>query len=120
MSQPGPLSPSSAHASGHASSASTVSRGTPVVYVVDDDFSVRQSLELLIDSAGWQPQTFASSMDFLASPRPLSPSCLVLDVWLPGLNGLDLQERVTADRIDMPIIFITGHGDVPMTVRAMK
>jgi FixJ family two-component response regulator len=92
----------------------------PIVFVVDDDASVRQSLELLIDAAGWQPETFASAMEFLASPRPLSPSCLVLDVSLPGLNGLDLQERITADRLDMPIIFITGCGDVPMTVRAMK
>jgi FixJ family two-component response regulator len=97
-----------------------VSHGTPVVFVVDDDVSVRKSLELLIDSAGWQPETFASAMEFLASPRPLSPSCLVLDVSLPGLNGLDLQERINADRVDMPIIFITGHGDVPMTVRAMR
>jgi FixJ family two-component response regulator len=96
-----------------------VSHGAPIVFVVDDEVSVRQSLESLIDSAGWQPETFASAIEFLASPRPLSPSCLVLDVLLPGLNGLDLQERV-ASRVDMPIIFITGHGDVPMTVRAMK
>jgi len=100
--------------------AATVSRGTPIVYVVDDDASVRQSLELLIDSAGWQPEMFASAMEFLASPRPRSPSCLVLDISLPDLDGLDLQERIAADRTDMPIIFITGHADVPMTVRAMK
>jgi FixJ family two-component response regulator len=114
------LSLSSANAADHSASSSSVSHGAPIVFVVDDDVSVRQSLELLIDSAGWQPETFASAMEFLASPRPLSPSCLVLDVLLPGLNGLDLQERIAADRADMPIIFITGYGDVPMTVRAMK
>ena len=93
---------------------------TPIVFVVDDDVSVRESLELLIDSAGWQAETFASAEEFLAHPRVLAPSCLVLDVTLPDLNGLDLQKRIAADRIDMPIIFITGHGDVPMTVQAMK
>ena len=92
---------------------------TPVVFVVDDDVSVRESLELLIQNAGWQPETFASAQEFLARPRVLAPSCLVLDVSLPDLNGLDLQKRIL-DRTDMPIIFITGHGDVPMTVRAMK
>jgi FixJ family two-component response regulator len=97
-----------------------MSRDTPVVFVVDDDISVRESLELLIRFAGWQPQTFASAQAFLSRPRVFVPSCLVLDVTLPDLNGLDLQKRIAADRIDMPIIFITGHGDVPMTVRAMK
>src|SRR6266404_1527325 len=92
----------------------------PIVFVVDDDISVRESLELLIRSAGWQPETFASAQEFLAHPRMLVPSCLVLDVSLPGLNGLDLQKRVAVERIDMPIIFITGHGNVPMTVQAMK
>lgn len=92
----------------------------PVVFVVDDDVSVRESLELLIRSAGWEPQLFASATEFLARPRALAPSCLVLDVSLPDLNGLDLQKRIATDRMDMPIIFITGHGDVPMTVRAMK
>jgi FixJ family two-component response regulator len=92
----------------------------PVVFVVDDDVSVRESLELLIQSAGWQPETYASAREFLARPRLFAPSCLVLDVSLPDLNGLDLQKRIAADRMDMPIIFITGHGDVPMTVRAMK
>jgi len=91
----------------------------PTVFVVDDDISVRESLEPLIRHAGWQPKTFASAQAFLAHPQALSPSCLVLDVSLPDLNGLDLQQRV-ADRFDMPIIFITGHGDVPMTVQAMK
>jgi len=93
---------------------------TPIVFIVDDDVSVRESLELLIDSAGWQPQTFPSAQEFLDRPRVLAPSCLVLDVGLPDLNGLELQKLVTAERIDMPIIFITGYGDVPMTVQAMK
>jgi FixJ family two-component response regulator len=110
----------SAIAHDHESRSAHTSNATPIVFVVDDDLSVRESLKLLIDSAGLQPETFASAMEFLASRRPLCPSCLVLDVLLPGLNGLDLQERLTADRVDMPIIFITGHGDVPMTVRAMK
>jgi len=93
---------------------------TPIVFVVDDDISVRESLESLIRCAGWQPEIFASAQEFLSRPRALTPSCLVLDVSLPGLNGLELQKRIAADRIDMPIIFITGHGDVPMTVQAMK
>src|SRR3989449_835624 len=93
---------------------------TPVVFVVDDDVSVRESLELLVRCAGWQPETFASAQKFLARPRVRAPSCLVLDVSLPGLTGLDLQKRVATERTDMPIIFITGYGDVPMTVQAMK
>ena len=97
-----------------------MSLATPIVFVVDDDVSVRESLELLIRCEGWQPETFASAHDFLVHPRALAPSCLVLDVSLPGLNGLDLQRRVAAERTDMPIIFITGYGDVPMTVQAMK
>ena len=92
----------------------------PIVFVVDDDVSVRESLEGLISFAGWQPETFASAEEFLSSPRALVPSCLVLDVSLPDLNGLELQKLIAADRIDMPIIFITGHGDVPMSVQAMK
>jgi FixJ family two-component response regulator len=92
----------------------------PIVFVVDDDISVRESLELLIRTEGWQPETFASALDFLDRPRIFAPSCLVLDVSLPGLNGLELQKRVAVERSDMPIIFITGHGDVPMTVQAMK
>jgi FixJ family two-component response regulator len=91
----------------------------PIVFVVDDDISVRESLEMLIQFAGWQPETFASAEEFLAHPRVFAPNCLVLDVSLPDLNGLDLQKLV-ADRLEMPIIFITGYGDVPMTVRAMK
>jgi FixJ family two-component response regulator len=97
-----------------------MSHATPIVFVVDDDVSVRESLESLIRWAGWQPETFASAQEFLSRPRVLAPSCLVLDVNLPGLNGLDLQKRVAVDRTDMPIIFITGYGDVPMTVQAMK
>jgi FixJ family two-component response regulator len=92
---------------------------TSIVFVVDDDVSVRESLELLIRSAGWQPEMFASAHDFLLRPRPTVPCCLVLDVTLPGLSGLELQQRI-AERTDMPIIFITGHRDVPMTVQAMK
>jgi FixJ family two-component response regulator len=93
---------------------------TPIVFVVDDDISVREALESLIRTERWQPETFASAQDFLAHPRVFVPNCLVLDVSLPGLNGLDLQKRVAIERIEMPIIFITGHRDVPMTVRAMK
>jgi FixJ family two-component response regulator len=90
------------------------------VFVVDDDVSVRESLELLIRCEGWEPQTFASAPEFLARPRALVPSCLVLDISLPGLNGLDLQKQVAVERSEMPIIFITGYGDVPKTVQAMK
>ena len=96
-----------------------MSHGKPIVFVVDDDPSVRQSLELFIESAGWQPETFASAQEFLSRPSSTVPSCLVLDVTLPGLNGLELQQRL-AERTDMPIIFITGYGDIPMSVRAMK
>jgi FixJ family two-component response regulator len=92
---------------------------TPTVFVVDDDISVRESLELLIASAGWRAETFASARDFLARPRAALPCCLVLDVSLPGLNGLELQQQL-GERTDMPIIFITGYGDVPMSVQAMK
>lgn len=93
---------------------------TPIVFVVDDDISVRESLESLIRCEGWEPETFASAQEFLARPRALAPSCLILDVDLPGLSGLDLQKCIAPDRKDMPIIFITGHGDVPMSVKAMK
>jgi FixJ family two-component response regulator len=96
-----------------------VADSTPIVFVVDDDISVRESLEALIRTEGWQAETFASAHAFLSRPRALVPSCLVLDVSLPDLNGLDLQKRLS-DRSDMPIIFITGYGDVPMTVQAMK
>jgi FixJ family two-component response regulator len=97
----------------------TVSNDKSTVFIVDDDVSVRESLGLLIESAGWQPETFASGPEFLARPRPLAPSCLVLDVVLPNLSGCDLQTLV-ADRADMPIIFISGHLDVAIAVRAMK
>ena len=93
---------------------------TPIVFVVDDDVSVRESVESLIRCEGWQPKTFASAQEFLDYPRVHIPNCLVLDVSLPGLNCLDLQSLVAGERNDMPIIFITGHGDVPMTVQAMK
>ena len=93
---------------------------TPIVFIVDDDVSVRSALESLIESAGWVAETFASAQDFLRHPRVAAPSCLVLDVSLPDINGLELQRRVARDRTDMPIIFISGYGDVPMTVRAMK
>ena len=91
----------------------------PIVFVVDDDVSVRESLELLIRNEGWQAEMFQSAQEFLAHPRVIAPSCPVLDVTLPDLSGLDLQKRVL-DRTDMPIIFITGYADVPMTVQAMK
>jgi FixJ family two-component response regulator len=90
------------------------------VFVVDDDVSVRESLELLIRQAGWCPELFASAQEFLEWPRIGAPRCLVLDVTLPDLNGLDLQKRIAVDQSQMPIIFITGYGDVPMSVRAMK
>jgi FixJ family two-component response regulator len=109
-----------ASAADHELRSPQVPHATPIVFVVDDDISVRESLESLIRCAGWQPKTFASAQEFLSRPRVLAPSCLVLDVALPGLSGLDLQKRVAVDRIDMPIIFITGYGDVPMSVQAMK
>ena len=92
----------------------------PVVFIVDDDVSVRESLDLLVQHEGWQPETFASGQEFLDHPRTLVPSCLLLDISMPGLNGLELQKRIAAERTDMPIIFITGHGSVPKTVQAMK
>jgi FixJ family two-component response regulator len=93
---------------------------TPVVFVVDDDISVRESLELMIRFAGWQPRLFESAQAFLNEPRPLVPCCLVLDINLPDLSGLDLQASIAQDRRNMPIIFITGYGDIPRTVRALK
>ena len=99
---------------------SPMSTAMPVVYVVDDDVSVRESLELVIRHAGWQPVLLESAQAFLSQPRPDGPSCLLLDVNLPDLNGLDLQARIAGERAAMPIIFITGYGDVPLTVRAMK
>jgi FixJ family two-component response regulator len=96
-----------------------VSRIVPTVFVVDDDLSVRESLQLLIRISGWQPETFASAQEFLYRPRAPSPSCLICDVNLPDLNGLELQQLI-ADRLEMPIIFISGHGSIPISVRAMK
>jgi FixJ family two-component response regulator len=104
----------------YAVETSQMSSPAPIVFIVDDDVSVRESLELLTRNEGWQVETFASAQKFLDRPRSYVPSCLVLDVSLPGLNGLELQERVASDRADMPIIFITGYGDIPTTVRAMK
>ena len=102
------------------STAPRASADVPIVFVVDDDISVRESLELLIEAEGWRPETFASAREFLARSRPLAPCCLILDVALPDLSGLDLQKRVAVDRSDMPVIFITGYGDVPSSVQAMK
>jgi FixJ family two-component response regulator len=93
---------------------------TPIVFVIDDDISVRESLELLIRNAGWQVETFETAQGFLSRPRVAVSSCLILDVSLPGLSGLDLQKHVVINRMDLPIIFITGYGDVPTTVQAMK
>jgi FixJ family two-component response regulator len=96
------------------------SQDAPIVFVVDDDVSVRESLDLMIRWAGWQSKTFASAQEFLSHPRAQVPSCLILDINLPDLNGLDLQKRIAGERVDMPIIFITGYGDVPVSVQAMK
>jgi FixJ family two-component response regulator len=97
-------------------------QSVPKVIVIDDDVSIRESLDLLIRCEGWSAELFASASEFLASPRPhpSAPHCLLLDVSMPGLNGLELQKRIATDRLDMPIIFITGHGDIPTTVQAMK
>jgi len=108
-----------AYTEGWPSAIDTMPDAPAFVFVVDDDVSVRDSLELLIRTAGWQPEIFASAQEFLARSRPAVPCCLVLDATLPGLSGLELQVRL-AERTDMPIIFISGHGDVPMTVQAMK
>ena len=105
---------------GNEMGSSPMATAKPIVFVVDDDVWVRESLETLIRDEGWQPETFSSAQQFLDRPRALTPSCLVLDISLPGLNGLELQKRVAVERTDMPIIFITGHGDIPMSVGAMK
>jgi FixJ family two-component response regulator len=114
------LAANSVHTLCHEMGSSSRADITPIVFVVDDDISVRESLDLLIRCAGWQPETFASAIEFLNHPKALVPSCLVLDVSLPGLSGLDLQKRVAVERADMPVIFITGYGDVRTTVQAMK
>jgi FixJ family two-component response regulator len=92
----------------------------PVVFIVDDDVSVRESLELLVANENWKPEIFASAQEFLNHARTLVPSCLVLDLSLPGVNGLELQKQLAAEHVDMPIIFISGYGDVPKSVQAMK
>ena len=97
-----------------------VANASPTVFVVDDDISVRESLEFLIRDAGWQVETFTSAEEFINRPREFAPSCLVLDISMPGLNGLELQKRLAVERPNMPIIFLTGYGDIPMTVQAMK
>lgn len=100
--------------------SSPMAKHSPIVFIVDDDVSVRESLEALVAERGWQPQVFDSAQAFLAHPPPTTPNCLVLDVSLPDLNGLEVQKRIAGERGDMPIIFITGHGDIPMSVLAMK
>jgi FixJ family two-component response regulator len=110
----------STHALCHELGTPTLLGMGPIVFVVDDDISVRESLELLIRCEGWQPETFASAQEFLTRPPALVPSCLVLDFSLPGLTGLELQKRIAVERTDMPIIFITAYADVPTTVKAMK
>jgi len=97
-----------------------MSNVTPIVFIVDDDVSVRESLQLLIQNEGWEPEPFSSAQQFLDHPRASVPSCLILDISLPELAGLELQKRVAVERTDVPIIFITGYGDVPKTVQAMK
>jgi FixJ family two-component response regulator len=97
-----------------------MSNAMPIVFIVDDDVSVRESLELLIRNENWTPETFESAQEFLNRQRALVPSCLLLDLSMPGLNGLELQKHLAVERTDMPIIFITGYGDVPKTVQAMK
>jgi FixJ family two-component response regulator len=92
----------------------------PIVFIVDDDVSVRESLELLVRNENWKPETFGSAQEFLDRPKTPVPSCLVLDLSLPGLNGLELQNRLAVERFDVPIMFITGYGDIPKTVQAMK
>lgn len=102
-------------------SPAALSRGAqPIVFVIDADSFIRESLELLISCEGWQAETFSSAREFLSRPRVAVPQCLILDITLPDINGLELQKRIASRRKEMPIIFITGHGDVPMSVQAMK
>jgi FixJ family two-component response regulator len=105
---------------GHVSRLSAKPEAAPIVFVVDDDISVRESLEALIRDEGWRPRLFESARGFLARTPTSAPSCLILDVNLPDLSGLDLQQRITGESAAMPIIFITGHGDIPTSVQAMK
>jgi FixJ family two-component response regulator len=108
------------NAPGHVSRLSAKPEAAPIVFVVDDDISVRESLDALIRDAGWRPKLFESARDFLARTPTSAPSCLILDVNLPDLSGLDLQQRITGESAAMPIIFLTGYGDVPTSVQAMK
>ena len=110
----------SARTPGFETSAPAGSTAAPIVFIVDDDVSVRESLELLVRNESWKPEAFASAQEFLNHPRILVPCCLVLDLSLPGLNGLELQRQLAAEHRDMPIIFISGYGDVPKSVQAMK
>jgi len=105
---------------GHEVGSPPMATAKPIVFVVDDDVWIRESLQTLLRDEGWHSETFASAQEFLDRPRAFIPSCLVLDISLPGINGLELQKRVAVERADMPIIFITGHGDIPMSVGAMK
>ncbi len=109
-----------ARTAGYAMGTSPMSSANSLVFIVDDDVSVRESLELLVRHEGWQPEIFASAQEFLDRPRKPVPSCLVLDLSLPGLNGLELQKQLSVEGSEMPIIFITGYGDVPKSVQAMK
>jgi FixJ family two-component response regulator len=111
---------SGVNAPGHVSRLSAKPEAAPIVFVVDDDISVRESLEALIRDEGWRPKLFESAGGFLARTPTSAPSCLILDVNLPDLSGLDLQQRITGESSTMPIIFITGHGDIPTSVQAMK
>jgi FixJ family two-component response regulator len=105
---------------GHQLGLPSIPNFTPIVFVVDEDISVRASLELLIRSAGWQPETFASAQEFLAWPRLLVPSCLILAVSLPDPNSFEMQKRIARERAEVPIIVISGDGDIPSTVQVMK
>jgi len=111
---------SAAHVFGYGLASASRSLATPIVFVVDDDVAVRESLDLLIRGQGWKPETFASAQQFLNRPRPLVPSCLVLDVSTPGFHGLALQKRIALERANTPIICVTSQGDVSTTVQAMK
>lgn len=101
-------------------SVATSTEGTPVIHIVDDDRSVRAALEDLLSSVGIESRSFSSTQEFIASEMPDAPGCLVLDVRMPGQSGLDFQRQMSELEIRLPVIFITGHGDIPMTVRAMK
>jgi len=109
-----------AHVFGPQLGSPSIPNFTPIVFVVDEDVSVRASLEVLILSAGWQPETFASVQEFLAQPRPIVPSCLILALSLPDPTGVELQKRIARERAEVPIIVISDHGDIPSTVEVMK